>query len=85
MTKPSDATLNAKEVFENQLKHEINLEDLKITKYMKKIKEGFDDNCVKLAYSYYDKANNNLYLYLPQKNKLTILEDYCNIRHIKLQ
>ena len=69
----SEESVSAKNVIESQVKRKVNVRDLKAIKYLKRTVEGFDgNNVVKTAYSYLDKIENDLYLYIPEKKIMQI-------------
>jgi len=78
----SKAALN---IIESQANKKFDIKNLKTIKYLKRIFDGYANNTVKNAYSYYDQINNDLYLYIPQKNKLKILINNCFEKKIKLK
>lgn len=80
----NEETEKAISVFQSQIKGMLNLKDLKSIKYLRTPEAGYANNVVKTAYSYFDKMNNDLYLYLPQKQKLKVLTSCGLVKKIKL-
>ncbi len=61
------------QVLSNFTKKDIDPEDIKVIKYLVKPIEGFDNNYVARAYSYYNKNCNKLYLYKPEEKTIQVL------------
>lgn len=84
VTELNDETDEVLKFFESTTKEQVNIDDLKTIKYMTRTVNGFDNNVVKTAYSYFDKINNDLYLYMPNKRRLQVLTNSNLIKNIRL-
>ena len=74
----------ALKIIESQANEKFDIKNLKTIKYLRKIFNGYANSTVKKAYSYYDKLNDDLYLYIPQKNKMQIMINDRLVKNIKL-
>lgn len=81
----NEESISARDAIESQIKRIVDIQDLKAIKYLKRTIDGFDgNNLVKTAYSYFDKIENDLYLYIPEKKKMEILVNDLLVKNIKL-
>ena len=84
-TEINEEAENAMKIIQSRSEEKFDIKNLKTIKYLRRIFDGYANCTVKKAYSYYDKCNDDLYLYIPQKNKLQILMKDCFVKTIKLK
>ena len=83
-TKINEESLHAfKRIQEQAENTHFDIKELKTINYIRKSVEGYSNNVLRKAYSYYDKMNNDLYLYIPQRNRMQILSDLVFVKNIK--
>ena len=61
------------DIFESKMHKEINPAEIKTIKYLIKPDEGYDNNYLANAYSYYDQKCDKLYLYKPEEKVIQVL------------
>ena len=83
-TEINEESVNALNVIEAQAKEKFDINELKTIKYLKNTESGYANNTVEKAFSYLDKTNNDLYLYIPKDNKVQVLIDENFVKNIKL-
>ena len=76
---------DALNIIESQSGEKFDIEKLKTIRYLRKPLMGYANNTVEKAFSYFDKLNNDLYLYIPGKKKIQILTNDNFIKNIKLK
>jgi len=82
--KNNEETQKALDILQLATNRNIKPEELKSIKYLKKHVEGFANNVIKNAFSYFDENKNFLYLYIPENDKLEILKNNGFIKNLKL-
>ena len=83
-TEINEESKAALEVIQSQANKKFNIKNLKTIKYLRRPFDGYANNTIAKAFGYLDKSSDDLYLYIPQKNKMKILINDCFVKKIKL-
>ena len=85
VTELNEESKTALNIIESQANGKFDIKELKTIRYLRKPVEGYANNTVEKAFSYFDKLNNDLYLYIPFNNKIQILTNKSFVKNIKLK
>ena len=83
VTELNEESQNALKIIQSQAKEKLDIKELKTIKYLIKPFKGYINNTLKKAFSCYDRKNDELFLYIPHKKKLQILDNRNFVKNIK--
>lgn len=81
----NEESQEAFKIIQSYGKAKFSIKKLKTIKYLERSFLGYSNNTSENAFSYFDKPNNILYLYIPKNKTLQILTNENYVRNIKFE
>ncbi len=82
-TEINEESQNALKIIQSYAKEKLDIAEMKTIKFIIRPFKGYVNNTLEKAFSYYDNINDELFLYIPHKKKLQILNNSNLVRNIR--